>query len=94
MSFASELLTQRRERRKLAEKRSAEKYELLANPDKLDKLVASHVAAVSPSVVAPKKSKFSTETEALQSVIDEDSPMKNFGTALQTNCLACQHKSL
>jgi len=63
-------------------KRAEEKRQLLYNPDKLDKKVASVAQALSPSARKPRGGRGRTKIEAVDRVIPGDHPMKGFGKKL------------
>ena len=54
----------------------------LGDPAKMDKLAAAITSQISPSAAKPKLSKFSSQTEAYDSTIPDDHPLRNFGSEL------------
>ena len=67
-----------------AEKRAKKKMALLANPAKLDKLVADFTQMVSPSR-AKLSSDFALKSDAADANIPEDHPLKGYAPQLKEN---------
>ena len=70
-------LMSRREREREQRERGA--LTLLGDPAKMDRYIGNVSAAASPVSKVPQLSKYATKTEAYDSVIPEDHPLKGFG---------------
>ena len=70
-------LMSRRERER--EKRERGALTLLSDPAKMDRYIGNVSANVSPVSKVPQLSKYATKTEAYDSVVPEDHPLKGFG---------------
>lgn len=55
----------------------------LSSPSKIDNLTSAMAAAMSPSAKKPKLSAFASKTEAFDSVIPDDHPLKGYGPQLR-----------
>ena len=80
-AIRSSIAEEERKRRKL-EKIESDKLSLLANPTKLDKLVADFTSMVSPSSAKPDTS-FASKVDATDANIPDDHPMKGYGQELR-----------
>ena len=89
-SFGEQLLTQamrdiavrRRQERTALEKVESDKLSLLADPNKLDKLVANFTTMVSPSK-AKLSTDFASKVDATDANIPSDHPLKGYGHNLR-----------
>jgi hypothetical protein len=91
-SFGEQLLTRaiqssiadESRKRKALEKIETDKLSLLADPAKLDRLVADFTTMVSPSK-AKLGTDFASKTDAAEANIPSDHPLKGYGTTLKEN---------
>lgn len=84
----SEMMHKKRQDESDARLRERTTARLLVDPGKMDSLVASITANLSPTGKKPKLSSFSSKTEAYDSLIPADHPFKGFGGELKEKLTA------